>query len=151
MSSILLLMSFLAQPMSMGQPIGDYRASSGGVEAFAGKITANGGLTLGSASPFIQTACTATIADNGAGSNATLTLTPACSNYEITCSDTQACDVTMGETGMTDGFLISITNVSAKIENFADTSGVSELPVGFGLDQYETLNLKYITDRWVAP
>lgn len=89
------------------------------------------------------------IADNGAGTDATATLTPTTSYVNITCSDTNGCDITMGESGMVDGRVIRIVNSSANPCNFADTSGVSEISGSFTMSQWDTLVLEYVTDRWV--
>ncbi len=90
-----------------------------------------------------------TIADSGDGNPATATLTPTRSYVSITCNDVHTCDVTMGETGVLDGTMVSITNVSLNTVDFSDTSGVSELNGSFAMTQYQTLKLLYATDRWV--
>ncbi|MCA9399527.1 MAG: hypothetical protein KC618_07250, partial [Candidatus Omnitrophica bacterium] len=90
-----------------------------------------------------------TVADSGDGNPATATLTPTQSYAKLTCSDADGCDITMGETGMVDGTLVTIVNVSANVCNFSDSSGVSELNGDFAMNQYETLELIYVTDRWV--
>lgn len=92
-----------------------------------------------------------TIADNANGATAaTATLTVTATYIRITCNDAQGCDVTMGETpAPPDGALISIVNTSANTVNFADTSGVSELASTFAAAQYDTITMRYASDRWV--
>jgi len=90
-----------------------------------------------------------TIADTGDANPATHTLTPSTSYVELTCNDADTCDITMGETGITEGTGVTIVNVSANVCDFADTAGVSELAGAFAMGQYDTLKLVYIGDRWV--
>lgn len=91
-----------------------------------------------------------TIADDGnGGTAATLTLNPTSGVVEITCSDAQGCDVTMGETGVLDGTPVRIYNLSANAVNFADTAGVTELTGAVALGQYDSLTITYVTDRWI--
>jgi len=90
-----------------------------------------------------------TIADDGAGTNAVLTLNPTSSNVEITCNDTNGCDITMGETGVLDGTIVRIVNVSTNTVNFADTAGVSEIAGAFAAGQYDALSLEYVVNTWV--
>jgi parallel beta-helix repeat protein len=91
-----------------------------------------------------------TIADNGAGTNATLTLNPNSSFVRITCSDAQGCDITMDEAvPVRDGNIVYIVNVSAVNVNFADTAGVSELGGAFAAGQYDSIQLIYSNDRWI--
>jgi hypothetical protein len=90
-----------------------------------------------------------TIADNGSGSAATLTLTPISGYVTLTCNDANGCTITMGESGMADGFELFIVNLSANPCTFADTSGVTELAGAFSMGQYENLSLRYSSSRWV--
>ncbi len=92
-----------------------------------------------------------TIATTGDGSPATLTLTPEWYRYvEIDCNDPDTCDVTMGETNVDEGMLVTITMIDAtQTTDFADTAGVSELAGVFAAGQYDTLTLIYAGDRWV--
>lgn len=94
-----------------------------------------------------------TIADNGAGSNATYTLTPTSSYVELTCSDAHGCDITMGETGVAEGTrvcIVSLTGAAGASENnFADTAGVSELAGAFAAETNDTICLLYTGATWV--
>lgn len=90
-----------------------------------------------------------TVADSGDGNPAAATLNPSSKYVEMTCSDSDGCDITMGEAGVLEGTPVKIVNVSANACNFADTSGVSELAGAFAMGQYDTLVLEYIGDRWV--
>lgn len=92
---------------------------------------------------------TQTIADSGNGSAATATLTPTTTLVKVTCSDADGCTETMGESGVLDGQIARIVNVSANTVTFADTSGVSELAGSAALGQWDSITLQYITDRWV--
>ncbi len=92
-----------------------------------------------------------TVADNGGGTAATGTLTPATSRSYIalTCSDVHGCDMTLSETGARDGMTLTVVNVSANVSNFADTSGVSETAGSFAAGQWDAIEYRYVTDRWV--
>lgn len=90
-----------------------------------------------------------TIADNGGGGAATLTLTPVGSFVELTCNDTQGCTITMGETGIPDGMILHIVGLTTLTPTFADTAGVTELSAALTMGQYDTLTLIYASDRWV--
>lgn len=90
-----------------------------------------------------------TVADSADGNPATSTLIPTKSFVQITCSDADGCTITMGETGMVDGWEVIIVNMSANAATFSDTSGVSELAGAFTMDQYDILKLIYSIDRWV--
>jgi hypothetical protein len=91
-----------------------------------------------------------TVADNGnGGTAAAATLTPTATYINVTCNDAQGCDITMSETSMVDGTALQITNVSSNTTNFADSSGVSELAGAFAAGQWDTIAMRYVTDRWV--
>ena len=92
-----------------------------------------------------------TIASNGGGTPATLTLTPTGTYVKLTCNDTDGCTITLGETGITDGYVLTIVNVTANACGFTDSAGVSELTNGAAasLGQYEVIEFIYVTDRWV--
>lgn len=90
-----------------------------------------------------------TIASNGSGTAATLTLTPNGSYVALTCNDTDGCAITLGETGQQNGMHLMIVNVSANACTFSDTSGVSELTGSASLGQWGAIYLEYVTDRWV--
>jgi hypothetical protein len=90
-----------------------------------------------------------TVADSGGAGAATSTLTPTHSFVNLTCSDADGCDITMGETGIRSGTVVTIVNTSANTANFADTGGVSELAGAFAMGQYDSLSLLYAADRWV--
>lgn len=98
----------------------------------------------------IQTPQALAVADNGnGGTAAAATLTVTGGVVEVTCSDAQGCDITMSETGAKSGQSVKIVNISSNVANFADTAGVSELPIGFAAGQYDSIELLYSTDRWV--
>jgi hypothetical protein len=98
---------------------------------------------------YVQPAQTLTIADNGGGTNASSTLTPSSNLVRCTCNDANACDVTMGETGVQDGTHVRIISVTATACNFADSAGVSELGGAFVAGQYDSIEMVYSSDRWV--
>lgn len=91
----------------------------------------------------------ATIPDSGGAGAASITLAMSAPSYRIDCQDVDGCNVTMGETNAISGQEITFTNISANTVNFADTSGVSELAGAFAAGQYDTLQVKYVVDRWV--
>ena len=110
--------------------------------------------TAGSASLFIEDRLSLggdprTIADDGAGTNATLTLNPTSSYVEITCNDANGCDITMGEASAKQGDMLFVVNLSNINVNFADTSGVSELAGTFAAGQYDSIQMIYTSDRWL--
>jgi hypothetical protein len=90
-----------------------------------------------------------TIASNGGGTPATLTLTPTASYVTLTCNDSDGCTITMGESGIPNGMSVLIVNVSSNATTFSDSAGVSELTGTIALAQWQTLALEYVTDRWV--
>lgn len=90
-----------------------------------------------------------TIASNGGGTPATLTLTPTGSYVTLTCNDPDGCTITLGEAGIPDGMTVTIVNVSANNCTFTDSSAVSELAGAFTMGQYEAISLQYVMDRWV--
>jgi hypothetical protein len=93
-----------------------------------------------------------TIADNGAGTPAALTLSPTASYVEVTCNDANGCSVTMSEgAGVVEGQTVTIIALTASpnLVNFTDSAGVTELGSNISLDQYDSLSLIYTGDRWV--
>lgn len=123
-------------------------------QADAGYLTINsvsdGSPAIAFADPRVDVADSDTIADSADGNPATATLTPTTSNAQLTCNDADGCTITMGETGVIDGQIVKIVNVSANDCFFADSSGVSELISGtYTMSQYGTLELVYASDRWV--
>lgn len=99
----------------------------------------------------IDTPQAASCADNGAGTNAALTLTPTADLVEITSLDANGCDVTLSEAGMSSGRKVEIVvvAVTAGTVNFADSAGVTELAGAFNAGIYDSLRLRYTTSRWV--
>lgn len=91
------------------------------------------------------------IASTGDANPATLTLTPEWYRYvEIDCNDPDTCDVTLGETNVDEGMLVTIVATdTANVTDFADTVGVSELTGPFAMDEYDSLTLIYAGDRWI--
>lgn len=90
-----------------------------------------------------------TIASNGGGTPATLTLTPIGSYVTLTCNDPDTCTITMGETGVADGQHLAIVNVSTNACTFTTSAGVLQLSSSASLAQWGVLYLEYVTDRWV--
>jgi hypothetical protein len=90
-----------------------------------------------------------TVADNGGGTAASGTVAALKSYVALTCSDVHGCDMTLSETGARDGMTLTIVNVSANVANFADTSGVSETAGSFAAGQWDAIEYRYVTDRWV--
>lgn len=98
---------------------------------------------------FLTPVQTLTVADDGAGTAATATLTPTSQYVNCTCNDANSCAITMGEGGVQDGTVVEIISSTATACTFADTPGVSELSGALTLGQYDTLRLLYLSDRWV--
>lgn len=92
---------------------------------------------------------TLTIASNGGVGAASGTATVLKSYLEVTCNDTDGCNVTISETGAREGMVLAIVNVSANTVNVSDSSGVSETAGAFAAGQYDAIKLIYIGDRWV--
>jgi len=92
-----------------------------------------------------------TIADSGDGNPATHTLTPTSSVVELTCSDSDTCDITMGESGISQGTTVAIFNVGSNVIDFADSAGVLELNNGkaYAMGAEEYLSLYYNGSAWV--
>lgn len=98
---------------------------------------------------YITPVQTLTVADDGAGTNATATLTPTSAYVNCTCNDANACDITMGETGVQDGTIISVISSTTTACNFADSAGISETAGAFAAGQYDSIKFIYLSDRWV--
>lgn len=96
---------------------------------------------------------TATCADDGAGTNATLTLLPSGigTDIEITNADATGCTVTMSETGMAAPWFVRIKVVATAggTVDFSDSAGVTELSAAYTMGLYDMLSLSYSTTRWV--
>jgi collagen type I alpha len=122
----------------------DLRAISGGVSVEGYKPAV--------VTTYVKRADTAqvfTVADNGAGTRATATLTPLTSYVTCSVSDTQGADSSISETGAVDGQHLTIVNVGANVCGFADTAGVTEMAGNFDMGQNDSLSFVYATDRWV--
>lgn len=77
------------------------------------------------------------------------TLRPTTGSVQLSCADTDGCDITLSEVGAEDGTIVRISNTSSNVCNFADTSGVTETASSFAMGQYDALTLIYASDRWV--
>jgi hypothetical protein len=128
-------------------------AADAGIERAAAGVwnLTDGSTGVGKLKKTVSDTETLSVADNGTGSAATATLTPTKSYIKCNCSDANGCDVTMGETGMIDGWQFTVVNISVNACNFADTSGLSELPAGgISLGQWDAISGIYVTDRFVV-
>lgn len=131
----------------------DAMTTTGVTNAYALRIgsantgSANQGV-MASGAPF-DAVQAITVADNGAGTNATSTITPTAGQVEVTCSDAQGCDITLDETGIVRGQRVTFVCLSAVAINFADTAGVSETAGAYACGQYDTISFRYISDRWI--
>jgi hypothetical protein len=123
-------------------------AQTGGASKFS---VTNGGLVANRVKSI-------TIPDSGGAGAAAYTINPedlsvaagAISSYiELTCSDADGCDITMGETDVVVGTILNVVNIGTNVCNFADTGGVSELAGAFAAGQYDSLSLRYATGTWV--
>jgi len=133
---------------------GGYVLDNGTGTVIAGQITSGGELEFNGADVFIDDRLgfgvdTQSIADNGGGTPATLTLDPVSSYVDITCNDGDGCTVTMDESSADDGDIVYIVNSSANTVTINDSSGVSELAGNFSGGQYDSLSLIYGIDRWI--
>lgn len=114
----------------------------GGTTSLAGEIDLEGEVGFG--------VDARTIATTGDGSPATLTLDPTTAYVTIDCQDTDTCDITMSEAAtVEDGDLVQVINISANVVDFADSAGVSELTGAYAMDQWDSLTMLYVSDRWV--
>lgn len=89
-----------------------------------------------------------TVADSGDGNPATSTLNPTANTVLLTCSDTDGCTITMGETGAVAGTIVTIVNISANAASFSDSAGVSELTGAFSMGANDSLTLVYGGSTW---
>lgn len=97
-----------------------------------------------------------TVASDGTGAHATATITPDAvdnsngSYYQITCNDSDGCDLTLSETDIPRGTLLMLTNESANIVYLNDSAGVQETTSGgaVSLSQHEGVIFQYKNDRW---
>lgn len=96
-----------------------------------------------------------TIASSGDANPAADTLTPTYNTSDgqslflITCNDPDTCDVTLGETSIYSGQVLIIVNVDTNTVDLADSAGVSEIAGAFAMGQWDSIQLVYVTDRWV--
>lgn len=114
----------------------------------SGGSTINIGIENGSTTVFPpqEETCSTT----GDANPCTLTLTPNATNVRITCNDSDTCDITMDETNMQDGQIVTISCLATSGTcDFSDSSGVSELAGNFSMGNYDSLDLKYDSDRWI--
>jgi hypothetical protein len=140
-------LSFAEEATNPACAAGDYRLWANSVDGRL-KQCANGAVAdVGGGSLSTETL---SIADDGAGTQPTATLTPTKPYVKCACTDANGCTVTMGETGMADGRELVVISTGTNACIFADTAGVSELPGGVTLGTYDSLRLLYVTDRWVA-
>lgn len=92
-----------------------------------------------------------TIADNGNGSTpATSTSTPTGSEMAVTCSDAQGCEWTIGETSITSGASLVVTNVGTNRLALIHSANVVELAKASRqtLMGGASVELLYDADRW---
>jgi hypothetical protein len=157
---------------------GSFGAASAASGTYTGRVVADGGFIAGIGGLLVQGGATVTgltvsdggftagpggllvyglhrniaqalsVADDAAGTVPASTLTPTSSFVECSCLDPDGCDITMGETGMTDGVVVEIA-VIAGVCNFADTDGVSNLSAAFAAGDDDVLTLRYATNEWV--
>ncbi len=94
-----------------------------------------------------------TCTDNGGGTNQAITVTPTKPHQlvKITQSDANGCDVTMGESGVVEGWEVTIIpiSVTAGAVNFADTAGVSETAGAFAAGVNDAITFRYANSAWV--
>lgn len=95
------------------------------------------------------TPTTHTIADDGAGTAPSSTLTPTSSYVKITNNDPDGATLTLGESGISDGQLLTIVNVGTNTVTLNDSAGVQEIAGTFVMGQWDTMQFIYVTDRWV--
>jgi len=118
---------------------------------------ASGHITIGvnGGRPALEVATLATpsallsIADNGSGTRASATLTPASSLIRCSCADPDGCDVTLSETNALDGQELRIVNSGTNVCSFAEAAGVTELAGSADLGPQDSLSLIYASDRFV--
>lgn len=105
--------------------------------------------TINKSGFYLTPAQAVTVADDGAGTAATNTLTPTSQSVRYTCNDANGCAITLSESEGVDGAEVRIVNVSANAITFADSSGVSETTGALSLGQWDSVVFEYVTDRWV--
>ncbi|MBI2647206.1 right-handed parallel beta-helix repeat-containing protein, partial [Candidatus Woesearchaeota archaeon] len=77
-------------------------------------------------------------------------IVPQSSLIYVKCDDADGCDITISEQGISIGQLLEIINTGINKITLIDSTGVVELPKQkIGLGQYDSLTLRYISDRWV--
>jgi hypothetical protein len=96
------------------------------------------------------------IPDSGDGNAATYTLQAAgYGGVTLSCADADGCTVTMGETGLTPGASVTITQIAAGSGNITivdDDGTTSELDgdANLVLNTLDTVTLRYFTSYWVV-
>jgi len=129
---------------------GDIEASSGSINTFdTAYADINGDVMVQGL--LVTEVDSRIIADDLIPANSpNLNLFPSSSYVTIDCQDGDGCTVTMDEGGgRTDGEHTYVVCISANVCNFADTAGLSELAGAFAAGQYDSIQLIYVTDRWV--
>ena len=120
-----------------------------------GDASLNSAMTIDSNGGVSFPAFALSIPDNANGGTAAeYTFTPttdAARLVEVTCLDAQGCNVTMGETSVKNGQVVTFVNVAANVVNFADSAGISELAAAFAAGVNDVLHVYYSTSltTWI--
>lgn len=119
--------------------------ASAGVEFYL----TNGSITIGAL--LVQPSNAETCADDGAGTAATLTITPLYRGAQIVNQDPHGCVITMSEAGMANGvyFTAVVTQTAGGNVTFSDTAGVTEIAGAFNMGLWDSITLYYTSTTWV--
>lgn len=109
------------------------------------RITSAGVILGSTTGRYASTPQAVTCADSGDGNPGALTITPAATYIEVTNSDANGCNVTMGEGSAVVGELLVLAVVSSAggTVNFADSAGVSEIAGAYNAAINDTIAMVY--------
>lgn len=92
-----------------------------------------------------------TIADSGDSSpGVDTTSVPSRTYTKITCSDSDGCEWTLGETNMLNGIFAIVQNIGANPTTIKKSAGVTDIFFDIPLAQYETALLIYTGSQWTV-
>lgn len=95
---------------------------------------------------------TTTVDDDGtAEQKATATITPKTRLHTITCSDADGCTITLGETGVKSGSVVTLICLTANNCEIDDAAGVADLSADplILADINDSVTVAYMTNTWV--
>lgn len=97
----------------------------------------------------VNTVLAFSVADDGAGTSPSGTITPTTGYVEGTCNDANGCTAVVSETSAAEGQYFTFVNVGTNAITLADTAGVTEISGSFAMGQYDSISFVYDGTQWV--